>query len=66
MNEITWESVIAKLGFDPREGLKYKYNKNDWAVDDSKPNPYAVLTEEKRQSLMDNWIGPQLHKTTVA
>lgn len=66
MKSITWESIIRKLGFDPRKGLKYEPNKNDWAVDDSKPNPYSVLNEEESQFLEDNWFGPKLRKTKVA
>lgn len=65
MNEITWESIIAKLGFDPREPIPIEMFEDDWGIDDSEPNPFSVLSEEERQSLMDNWIGPQLHKTTV-
>lgn len=63
---VSWESIIKKLGFDPREGLKYEPNGNDWAVDDSKPNPYSVLDEEESQFLEDNWFGPRARQSRVA
>lgn len=65
-SSVSWESIIKKLGFDPREGLKYEPNENDWAFDDSKPNPYSVLDEEENQFLEDNWFGPKARQLRVA
>lgn len=53
---ITLESIIEKLGFDPREKVPEDPNKDDWVVDDSKPNPFSVLTREESKFLLDNEI----------
>lgn len=61
-NVITWESIIKKLGFDPRLPMPVEKTKDDWLIDDSKPNPYSVLSEEESQFLEDNWFGPQVRR----
>lgn len=57
-NTITIESIIKKLGFDPR-----KDDNTDWwkkldgyTCDDSKPNPFSVLTREESKFLRDTGI----------
>ena len=63
---ITWESVIEKLGFDPRLPMPIQKSKDDWLIDDSKPNPFSVLSEEENQFLEDNWFGPQARQARSA
>lgn len=53
---ITLESIIEKLGFDPREKVPEDPNKDGWIIDDSKPNPFSVLTREESKFLLDNEI----------
>jgi hypothetical protein len=53
---ITLESIIEKLGFDPREKVPEDPNKDEWIIDDSKPNPFSVLTREESKFLLDNEI----------
>lgn len=53
---ITLESIIEKLGFDPREKVPEDPNKDDWVIDDSKSNPFSVLTREESKFLLDNEI----------
>lgn len=55
-NTITVESIIEKLGFDPREKVPEDPNKDEWIIDDSKPNPFSVLTREESKFLLDNDI----------
>lgn len=55
-NTITIESIIEKLGFDPREKVLEDPNKDNWVIDDSKPNPFSVLTREESKFLLDNEI----------
>ena len=54
--EITLESIIKKLGFDPREDTVYFEPKNDWVVDDTRVNPFHVLTLEELNFLFDEGI----------
>lgn len=49
------ESIIEKLGFDPREKAPVVI-KAEWVIDDSKPNPFSVLTREESNFLLDNDI----------
>lgn len=51
-NTITIESIIEKLGFDPREKAPVEI-KSEWVIDDSKPTPVSVLTREESKSY---WI----------
>lgn len=55
-NTIMIESIIEKLGFDPREKVPEDPNKDEWVIDDSKPNPFSVLTREESKFLLDNDI----------
>ena len=55
-NAITIESIIEKLGFDPREKVPEDPNKDEWIIDDSKPNPFSVLTRVESKFLLDNEI----------
>ena len=63
---ITWDSIIAKLDFDPRLPMPSTLGENEWLIDDSKPNPYSVLSEEESQFLEDNWFGAKARKSRVA
>lgn len=63
---ITWDSIIAKLGFDPRLPMPSTMGENDWLIDDSKPNPFSVLDEEESQFLEENWFGPKARQSRVA
>lgn len=54
-NTITLENIIKKLGFDPREKAPVEI-KDEWVIDDSKPNPFSVLTREESKFLLDNEI----------
>ena len=49
-------AIIEKLGFDPREKVPEDPNKDEWVIDDSKPNPFSVLTREESKFLLDNDI----------
>lgn len=53
---ITLESIIKKLGFDPREKATADPKEDDWVIDDSKPNPFSVLTREESKFLLDTGI----------
>ena len=55
-NMITIESIIEKLGFDPREKVPEGPNKDEWVIDDSKPNPFSVLTREESKFLRDTGV----------
>ena len=56
-NTITIESIIEKLGFDPRNDNTDWWKKLDgYTCDDSKPNPFSVLTREESKSLRDTGI----------
>lgn len=57
-NTITIESIIEKLGFDPRKDDDYDWWKNldGYTCDDSKPNPFSVLTREESKLLRDTGI----------
>ena len=48
-NTITLENIIKKLGFDPRKDDDYDWWKklDGHTCDDSKPNPFSVLTREE-------------------
>lgn len=51
-NTITIESIIEKLGFDPRNDNTDWWKKLDgYTCDDSKPNPFSVLTREESKFL---------------
>ena len=54
-NTITLENIIKKLGFDPREKAPVVI-KDEWVIDDSKPNPFSVITREESKFLLDNDI----------
>lgn len=54
-NTIALENIIKKLGFDPREKAPVII-KDEWVIDDSKPNPFSVLTREESKFLLDNDI----------
>lgn len=47
--EITYESICQKLGFEPKN---YKPEVSDFE-DDSKENPFSVLTDEESDFLYD-------------
>lgn len=58
--EITIESITKKIGFDPLDVNSYneyynsrRTNKSSWAVDDSIPSPFSVLTLEESLFLND-------------
>ncbi len=54
MSKITPESIIEKLGFDPRLRNNEWYEKhypNVWLIDD-RPSPYSVLTFEELEYLI--------------
>lgn len=56
-NTITIESIIEKLGFDPRNDNTDWWKKLDgYTCDDSKPNPFSVLTREESKFLRDTRI----------
>lgn len=56
-NTITIESIIEKLGFDPRNDNTDWWKKLDgYTCDDSKPNPFSVLTREESKFLRDTGI----------
>lgn len=56
-NTITIESIIKKLGFDPRNDNTDWWKKLDgYTCDDSKPNPFSVLTREESKFLRDTGI----------
>lgn len=57
-NTITIESIIEKLGFDPRKDDDYDWWKklDGYTCDDSKPNPFSVLTREESRLLRDTGI----------
>lgn len=56
-NTITLEGIIKKLGFDPRNDNTDWWKKLDgYTCDDSKPNPFSVLTREESKFLLDNDI----------
>lgn len=56
-NTITLESIIKKLGFDPRNDNTDWWKKLDgYTCDDSKPNPFSVLTREESKFLRDTGI----------
>ena len=51
MKEITYESICAKLGFDPIVNPpKINYKGHE---DDSEESPYAILTLEESKFLCD-------------
>ena len=54
---ITIESIIKKLGFDPRKDDDYDWWKklDGYTCDDSKPNPFSVLTREESKFLRDTF-----------
>lgn len=49
---ITLESIIKKLGFDPREKAPVEIE-DDWTVDDTRVNPFHVLSIEELNFLFD-------------
>ena len=49
---ITLESIIEKLGFDPREDAPVK-TEDSWTVDDTRDNPFHVLTLSELNFLFD-------------
>lgn len=53
--EITMESIIEKLGFDPRT-YKPVVPEDPWLIDDATPNPFSVLTYEESAFLHDELI----------
>ena len=56
-NTITLEGIIKKLGFDPRNDNTYWWKKLDgYTCDDSKPNPFSVLTREESKFLRDTGV----------
>lgn len=56
-NTITLENIIEKLGFDPRNDNTDWWKKLDgYTCDDSKPNPFSVLTREESKFLRDTGI----------
>ena len=56
-NTITIESIIKKLGFDPRNDNTDWWKKLDgYTCDDSKPNHFSVLTREESKFLRDTGI----------
>lgn len=56
-NTITIESIIEKLGFDPRNDNTDWWKKLDgYTCYDSKPNPFSVLTREESKFLRDTGI----------
>lgn len=56
-NTITIECIIEKLGFDPRKDNTDWWKKLDgYTCDDSKPNPFNVLTREESKFLRDTRI----------
>lgn len=56
---ITLESIIKKLGFDPRTFSAVEYyglndpNNDSWACDDSKVSPFRKLSIEEKEFLLD-------------
>lgn len=56
-NTITLEGIIKKLGFDPRNDNTDWWKKLDgYTCDDSKPNPFSVLTREESKFLRDTGV----------
>lgn len=56
-NTITLEGIIKKLGFDPRNDNTDWCKKLDgYTCDDSKPNPFSVLTREESKFLRDTGV----------
>ena len=56
-NTITIESIIKKLGFDPRNDITDWWKRLDgYTCDDSKPNPFSVLTREESKFLRDTGV----------
>ena len=51
---ITWETIIEKLGFDPRT---HKRDEKEPFEDDSKQSPYSKLNQEEQEWLMKEWCG---------
>lgn len=58
--EITYESICAKLGFEPGT---YPYEFSDYE-DDSKVSPYSVLTLDELDFLCDYYIKNKLQSNT--
>ena len=50
---ITWESIISKIGFDPREGFPKRQINN--FEDDSQPSLYASLSWQEL-----DWLSQQI------
>lgn len=52
---ITYESICNKLGFDPVKGnpQKQEVKQDSWLIDDSKVNPFSVLTDEESDYLFE-------------
>lgn len=48
--KITYESIVQKLGFDPMDPPEPEFHGHE---DDSIPNPYAVLTLEEEEFILD-------------
>lgn len=48
--KITYESIVQKLGFDPLNPPEPEFHGHE---DDSIPNPYAVLTLEEEEFILD-------------
>lgn len=56
-NTITLENIIQKLGFDPRNDNTDWWKKlYGYTCDDSKPNPFSVLTREESKFLRDTGV----------
>lgn len=54
---ITLDGIIKNLGFDPRkDNTDWWKNLDGFTCDDSKPNPFSVLTREESRFLRDTGI----------
>lgn len=53
---IMWDTIIEKLGFDPRIPAEIKVG-DSWAIDDNVVNPYSKLNSEEKEFLMVNCFG---------